>query len=54
VPVGDANAMAEAINRLIENPEFAKTLGENAAKIGEKANSETIFREWESYLDELC
>jgi glycosyltransferase involved in cell wall biosynthesis len=54
VPVGDADAMAEAINRLIENPEYASELGINAAKIGNKANSETIFKEWESYLKELC
>jgi glycosyltransferase involved in cell wall biosynthesis len=54
VPVGDVDKMAEAINYLIENPEYAKTLGINAAKIGEKANSETIFREWEGYLKELC
>ena len=32
VPVGDAQALAEAVNRLIENPDFAQQLGHNAAK----------------------
>lgn len=54
VPVGDEDALVQAINRLIENPEFAEKLGKNAAKIGEKAGAETIYKEWESYLKEIC
>lgn len=54
VPVGDEKALAAAINRLIENPELAEKLGRNAAKIGERAGSEIIFREWENYINELC
>ena len=50
VPVGDADALAGAINRLIEQPEFAAQLGKNAAKISEKANADIIFREWENYV----
>ena len=53
VPVGDEKAMAAAINRLIEDRELAERLGRNAAKIGEKAGAETIFREWEQYILEL-
>lgn len=54
VPVGDEDALAAAINRLIENPEFAQKLGENAAKIGQKAGAEMIYKEWEEYLIEIC
>lgn len=54
VPVGDEKALAEAINQLIENPEYAAKLGKNAAKIGEKAGAEVIFKEWEDYLLEIC
>lgn len=50
VPVGDENAMAAAINSLIENRDFAEKLGHNAAQIGKKAGAEMIFREWEDYL----
>lgn len=54
VPVNDDEAMAAAINTLIEQPEFAARLGENAAKIGIKASSEVIFEEWKKYIEELC
>lgn len=54
VPVGDEDALAAAINRLIETPELAEKLGKNAAKIGEKAGAEMIFREWEDYVLEIC
>jgi glycosyltransferase involved in cell wall biosynthesis len=54
VPVGDEDAMAAAINRLIENPELADKLGRNAAKISEIAGSDKIFEEWEDYINEVC
>jgi glycosyltransferase involved in cell wall biosynthesis len=54
VPVGDEDAMAAAINRLIENPEFADQLGRNAAKISEIAGAEKVFEEWEDYVNEIC
>ncbi len=54
VPVGDEKALAAAINRLIEDPEFAERLGRNAAEIGKKAGAEMIFREWEDYINEIC
>lgn len=54
VPVGDEEAFVAAINRLIEEPEFAETLGKNASKIGEKAGAEMIFKEWEKYVLEVC
>jgi glycosyltransferase involved in cell wall biosynthesis len=54
VPVGDEDAMAAAINRLIENPEYADQLGRNAAKISEIAGADKIFEEWEDYINEIC
>lgn len=54
VPVGDEKSLAEAINRLIEEPEFAAKLGMNAAEIGKKADAEMIFKEWENYVLEIC
>ena len=54
VPVGDEKALAAAINRLIENPDFAEKLGRNAAEIGKRAGAEMIFGEWEDYINEVC
>lgn len=54
IPVGDEKAMATAINKLIENPEYADELGKNAAKISEIASSEVIYKEWEAYLKQIC
>lgn len=54
VPVGDDEAMAAAINRLIEDRALAEMLGRNAAQIGKRAGSEVIFGEWKDYIDEIC
>lgn len=54
VPVGDADAMAAAINRLIEEPEFAGKLGNAAAEIGKQAGVELIASRWKQYMEEIC
>ncbi len=54
VPVGDADAMADAMNRLLEEPEFAKELGRQAAKIGKEAGVEIIAGKWKQYMEEIC
>ena len=43
-----------AINRLIEDRDFAEKLGREAAKIGETASADTIFLEWKAYIEEIC
>lgn len=53
VPVNDDKALAEAINKLIEDRELAQRLGAEAARIGERASSERIFEEWKDYIEEL-
>lgn len=53
VPVGDAMALAAAINKLLDEPELAAELGKNAARISEKASADMIFREWENYVLEI-
>ena len=49
-PVGDRKALADAMIRLIENPEFAESLGEHAVYINEKYSQDTICGAW---LDEI-
>lgn len=50
VPVGDADAAANAMLKVIEDADCAKRLGENAAKIKDKLNPETVGRKWLEYL----
>ncbi len=53
VPVGDRDALAAAINRLIEDRKLAEQLGKNAAKIGQMASPQRIFEEWKDYIEEI-
>lgn len=53
VPVRDELALAEAINRLIEDRAFAARLGAEAAKIGEAAGPQRIFAQWKDYIEEI-
>lgn len=54
VPIKDAGAMAAGINRLIEDRELAERLGENARHIADIANTESICKQWEDYIEFLC
>ena len=49
VPVGDEIAMCRAMERLTD-PEYAKTLADNALKIREKLTSQEVFVSWFRYL----
>lgn len=53
VPVGDERALAEAVNRLIEDRDLAEMLGDNALQIGKRASAEIIFEEWRSYISDI-
>lgn len=53
VPVRDELALAEAINRLIEDRALAVRLGAEAAKIGEAASPQRIFAQWKDYIEEI-
>ena len=53
VPIRDEMALADAINRLIEDRDLAVRLGAEAAKIGEAAGPERIFEQWKNYIDEI-
>lgn len=54
IPIKDQRALADGINRLIENPEYAEELGRNAAKIAGIANGKAIFEKWRDYIEEIC
>ena len=53
VPIKDEDAMAEGICRLIEHPEEAERLGENARGIAKIANGQAVFEQWRDYIESL-
>lgn len=54
VPIKDSKAMEESILKLIEDKKFAESLGEQARKIGEIANTPVICNQWKEYIEEIC
>lgn len=53
VPTGDADAMANAINFVIENNEFACEIGGNAYKTREKLSLDRITDNWLKVIEKL-
>jgi glycosyltransferase involved in cell wall biosynthesis len=49
VPVGDETSLAKAIEFILDNPEKAEMLADNAMKITKIANPDAVFKAWESY-----
>lgn len=54
VPIKDQKALEDGINRLIEDPALAQSLGLQARKIAERANGQAVFEQWRDYLEECC
>ncbi len=54
IPVGDEDALADRMLRLIEDKELAARFSENARKIEETASVEAIYTQWKDYLNEVC
>ena len=53
VPVGDADAMAEAFRKILGNPSFEEKLRKNAAKLGQELAPEKVNREWMEYIESV-
>lgn len=50
VPVGDKAAMSSAMNRIADEPVFAVSIADEAAKIKERFDSAIVAKEWIDYL----
>lgn len=46
IPVGDVDALYQAMKRIAENPEFARKLSSNAMKVRDEYKAETIAAKW--------
>jgi glycosyltransferase involved in cell wall biosynthesis len=53
ISVGDEDALADRMNRLIEDKELSKRFSENARKIEDVASMEAIYKQWKDYLEEV-
>lgn len=54
IPVGDEDALADRICRLIEDKELARSFGEKAKEIEKVASVEAIYEQWKEYLEGIC
>lgn len=53
VPIKNEDALAEGIRKLIEDPELAERLGEEARKISSRVNGEAVFKQWQDYMESI-
>ena len=53
-PVGDAEALAQALSRFADDPVLAERCGENARLVTERFAPERIIDAWENYLISLA
>ncbi len=53
IPVGDKEALINAINYMLENPEKANEMGKNAINTREILAVDVIVTKWENYIDKI-
>ena len=53
VPVGDADAMAEAMDTLLNDDEMRINMGLEATKIREMVNTDFVYGQWKNYMETL-
>ena len=51
VPVGDGQALYQAMKRVVEAPELARKLGENGAKLRQELSVQTITDQWMRFIE---
>lgn len=54
VPRNNVKALAEAMQRLIENKEFASHIGGKAKEIRCRLAPDVIYSQWESFIKNIC
>ena len=54
IPCNDVDAIADACERILDNPDEAERLGENAQGICDKYSPEVIYPKWNEYLSAVA
>ena len=52
-PVGDEEALLQAMNKLAEDPQFAQRLGESAEKLKTQVDTQTVVDQWIAYVGQV-
>ena len=52
VPVGDEEAMAAALDKLLSDPHLAQKMGEQARADAQRYTPEKIFKKWKAFIDQ--
>lgn len=53
VPVNDSEALASAIEKLLKNTALSETIGKKAKESAKKYETETIFGQWKTYVEQI-
>lgn len=53
IPVGDEDALAEAMDRLLSDPAYAEKLGAAAREDAKRYAPEVIFQQWQEYVESV-
>ena len=53
IPVGDEDAMAAAMTKLMDDPALRRKVGLEARKIRQIASTEMIYEQWKNYMEEV-
>ena len=53
-PMGNVDALAEAMCEFADNPELAKKCGNNARDVVNRFEPSRIIDLWEDYIEKLC
>ena len=51
IPVGDADALAKAMDKVLSDSEYANLLGRNAAKIQQQIHPDKVNQMWMDYIE---
>jgi glycosyltransferase involved in cell wall biosynthesis len=54
VPAGNAPAMADAVRRLLDQPELAAALSANGRRLAESCGWAIVRGQWAALFDEVC
>ena len=54
VPVGDREALAEAMKKLLMNPDLAEKMSKNGCKLRDDISVSAIAKKWMDYFDRIC